>query len=289
MRPDLVLDARAEVGESPVWDATTSRLWWTDIPARRLHCFDPASGANESFDAPGRVGCFALARTGGLVVAMEHGFYRLESVSGVHEPLFEPETDRPENRFNDGRCDRRGRFLASSMHEPRTLPQGALWQLDPQKGGRLLAAHALVGNGLAFSPDDRFMYWSDSRRHRVFRFEYDIETGSAWNQRLWLESDDSQGRPDGAAVDVDGCYWSARFRGSRVIRFTPDGRIDREIRLPVSQVTMCAFGGPDLRTLYITTARENLDDAALAKEPLAGGIFAVDAGVQGLPEPRYNG
>jgi sugar lactone lactonase YvrE len=289
MTPDLVLDARAEVGESPVWDATTSRLWWTDIPARRLHCFCPASGANESFDTSGRIGCFALARTGGLVVAMEHGFHRLEPASGVHEPMFEPEADRPENRFNDGRCDRRGRFLASSMHEPRTVPAGALWQVDPAKGVRLLADHALVGNGLAFSPDDRFMYWSDSRRGRVFRFDYDSETGSAWNQRLWLETDDSLGRPDGAAMDTDGCYWSARFKGSRVIRFTPDGRIDREIHLPVSQVTMCAFGGPDLRTLFITTAREGLNAAALAEQPLAGGIFAVDPGCQGLPEPRFNG
>ena len=289
MTPDLVLDARAEVGESPVWDATTSRLWWTDIPAKRLHCFDPGTGRNECFAMPGRVGCFALARSGGLVVAMEHGFYRLEPVSGVHEPLFEPEADRPENRFNDGRCDRRGRFLASSMHEPRNVPQGALWQLDPAKGVRLLADHALVGNGLAFSPDDRCMYWSDSRRGRVFRFDYDIETGSAWNQRLWLETDDSLGRPDGAAMDTDGCYWSARFAGSRVIRFTPEGRIDREIQLPVRQVTMCAFGGPDLRTLFITTAREGLDDPALAEQPLAGGLFAVDPGCQGLPEPRFNG
>jgi sugar lactone lactonase YvrE len=289
MTPDLVLDAKATVGESPVWDGATSKLWWTDIPARRLHCFDPTAGHSDSFDTPGRVGCFALARSGGLIVAMEHGLYRLEPVSGMHELFFEPEADRPENRFNDGRCDRRGRFLASSMHEPRTSPQGALWQLDPTKGVRLLADQALVGNGLAFSPDDRFMYWSDSRRHRVFRFEYDIETGSVWNQRLWLQSDDSQGRPDGAAIDTDGCYWSARFRGFRVIRFTPDGRIDREFRLPVSQVTMCAFGGSDLRTLFITTARENLNEAELAREPLAGGIFAVDPGCQGLPEPRYNG
>ena len=289
MTPDLVLDARAEVGESPVWDGAAGRLWWTDIPARRLHCFDPATGSNESFAPPGRVGCFALANSGGLIVAMEHGLYRLWPESGAHDVLFEPEADRPENRFNDGRCDRRGRFLASSMHEPRTLPQGALWQLDPEHGVRLLADHALVGNGLAFSPDDRRLYWSDSRRGRVFVLDYDLETGNAWNRQLWLQTDDSQGRPDGAAIDTDGCYWSARFRGSRVIRFTPDGRIDREIRLPVSQVTMCAFGGPDLRTLYITTARESLDEAALAKEPLAGGIFAVDPGCQGLPEPRYNG
>lgn len=285
MTPDLVLDAKAECAESPVWDGESQRLWWTDIPARAVHCLDPATGRDEVFRAPGRVGCFALAKAGGLVLAMEHGFCRFDPATGNVQTIAEPEHDRAANRFNDGRCDRRGRFLASSMHEPRTSPEGALWQLDPGRGVRLLADHALVGNGLAFSPDDKLMYWSDSRRGRVFAFDYDIDDGAAWNRRLWLETDDSMGRPDGAAVDADGCYWSARFRGSRVIRFTPDGRIDREVQLPVSQVTMCAFGGSDLGTLFITTAAENLDPP----EPLAGGIFAIDPGVKGLPEPRYSG
>ncbi len=288
MTPDLVLDAKAECAESPVWDAAGARLWWTDIPARQVHRFDPSTGADESFAAPGRVGCFALARSGGLVVAMENGLSRLDLETGAHELLAEPEAGRANNRFNDGRCDRRGRFLASSMHEERSVPQGALWQLDPEFGVRLLADHVLVGNGLAFSPDNTIMYWSDSRRGRVFTFDYDIETGSAWNRQLWLETDDSTGRPDGACVDSDGCYWSARFRGSRVIRFTPDGKIDREIALPVSQVTMCAFGGADLQTLFITSAREGLDEAALAAEPHAGGIFAVHVGVPGMAEPKFS-
>lgn len=285
MTPDLVLDAKADCAEGPVWDGESRRLWWTDIPARALHRLDPAAGHDESWAMPGRVGCFALADHGELVLAMEHGFCRFEPATGEVQAIAEPEADRAENRFNDGRCDRRGRFLASSMHEPRTTPQGALWQLDPAQGVRLLADHALVGNGLAFSPDDRIMYWSDSRRGRVFAFDYDIDDGAAWNRRLWLETGDELGRPDGAAVDADGCYWSARFKGGRVIRFTPAGRIDREIRLPVSQVTMCAFGGADLGTLYITTAAENLE----SPEPLAGGIFAIDPGVKGLPEPRFSG
>lgn len=289
MTPDLVLDAKADCGEGPVWDGATGRLWWTDIPARAVHCFDPATGHDETWAMPGRVGCFALAETGGLLVAMEHGFCRFDPATGELTTIAEPEADRAENRFNDGRCDRRGRFLASSMHEPRTTPLGALWQLEAARGVRLMADNALVGNGLAFSPDDKLMYWSDSRRGQVFTFDYDIDSGAAWNRRLWLETDDSTGRPDGAAVDADGCYWSARFKGSRVIRFTPDGRIDREIRLPVSQVTMCAFGGSDLATLFITTAREGLDENALAAEPLAGALFAVDAGVAGLPEPHFSG
>jgi len=238
---------------------------------------------------PGRVGCFALRRSGGLVVAMEHGFAFADLEAGRVEPVCEPEADRPENRFNDGRCDRRGRFLAASMHEPRTRADGALYSLAPDLSWQQLAGGALVGNGLAFSPDDRLMYWSDSRHRRIFLFDYDIETGEARNQRLWMETPDALGGPDGAAIDAEGCYWSARFGGGRVIRFSPDGRIDREIRLPVRRVTMCAFGGPDLRTLYVTTARARMSAAELAEEPLAGAIFAIDAGIAGLPESRFAG
>jgi len=197
-------------------------------------------------------------------------------------------TRGPNFRINDGKCDRAGRFWSGTVDTATFGAHGALYRLDPDHTSHRVAGSFVTPNGIAFSPDDRLMYWSDSRRGRVFAFDYDLETGNAWNRRLWLETDDSLGRPDGAAVDVDGCYWSARFAGGRVIRFRPDGRIDREIRLPVSQVTMCAFGGADLRTLFITTAREGLDAATLARQPLAGGLFAVDAGSQGLPEPRFN-
>jgi L-arabinonolactonase len=287
--PDVALDAKAGVGEGPVWVAEEQALYWTDIPGRTLNRFDPASGKNRSWPMPGRVGCFALRRVGGLIIAMEHGFAFVDLDTGKVEPICEPEADRPDNRFNDGRCDRGGRFLAASMHEPRRRDDGALYSLAPDLGWQRIAGGVVVGNGLAFSPDDRLMYWSDSRRRRVFLFDYDIETGEARNQRLWMETADALGGPDGAAIDAEGCYWSARFWGGRVIRFSPDGRIDREIHLPVRRVTMCAFGGPDLRTLYITTARQGMSAAELAKEPLAGAIFALDAGIAGLPEPRFAG
>jgi L-arabinonolactonase len=264
-------------------------LWWTDIPSRTIHRLDPASGQHENWSAPGRIGSFALREGGGLVVAMEHDFAFFDPETGRLEPLAQAERDRPDNRMNDGRCDRRGRFFAGSMHEPRTMPLGALWRLDPDGGVTHIADGVLVANGLAWSPDDRLMYWSDSRRGRVFRFDYDIDTGEVGNRRLWMQTDDSLGRPDGACVDADGCYWSARFMGGRVIRFTPDGRIDREIRIPVARVTMCAFGGPDLKTLFVTTAREGMSADELADEPLAGGLFAIDVGIAGLPEPRFAG
>lgn len=286
---DVALDAGAVCGESPVWDQEAGVLWWTDIPTRTVNRFDPATGSNQATAVADRVGCLALAGSGGLVVAAERRFCRLDPASGALETLAKLEGEDPQNRLNDGRCDRRGRFFAGTMNEPRARRSGKLWRLDPDGTAKEMAHDVLVANGLAWSPDDRLMYWSDSRRGLVFQFDYDIETGTPSNRRIWLETDDSIGRPDGAAVDSEGCYWSARFMGGRVIRFRPDGTIDREIRLPVSRVTMCAFGGADLRTLYITTASEGMSPEDLKAEPEAGAIFAVDAGVAGLPEPRFAG
>jgi sugar lactone lactonase YvrE len=287
--PDVVLDAGAVCGESPVWDQEAGVLWWTDIPVRTVNRLDPATGRNEACAVEDRVGCLVLDRAGGLVVAAERRFCRLDPATGALATLARLEGEDTQNRLNDGRCDRRGRLFAGTMNEPRARRSGRLWRLDPDGSLRALADDVLVANGLAWSPDDRIMYWSDSRRGLVFTFDYDIGTGTPSNRRVWLETDDSIGRPDGAAVDSEGCYWSARFMGGRVIRFRPDGTIDREIRLPVSRVTMCAFGGADLRTLYIATASEGISAQELKAEPLAGAIFAVDAGVAGLPEPRFAG
>jgi len=286
---DLILDARNETGEGPVWDGQAQCLWWTDIPGKRLHRLDPAKSEHRSFAMPGRVGCFALREAGGLVLAMEQGFANFEPETGVIENLAEPERGLPDHRFNDGRCDRSGRFLAGSMNMARSGPTGQLWRLDSQGAVTRLAGGVTVANGLAFSPDGRTMYWADSPAETVFAFDYEPAAGALGRQRVWLEKGPAPGRPDGATVDADGCYWSARWAGGAVVRFTPDGRMDGMVRLPVSRVTMCAFGGPDLKTLYITTAREGMSPEELVREPLAGGLFAVRPGAQGLAEPRFNG
>lgn len=286
---ELVLDARDETGEGPVWNRGAQCLWWTDIPGKRLHRLDPSSGAHKTYDMPGRVGCFALREAGGLVLAMEQGFATFDPANGKIEILSEPEAGLADHRFNDGRCDPAGRFLAGSMNMARSSVSGQLWRMTPNKEVTRIAGDVTIANGLAFSPDGKLMYWADSPAEKVYVFDYDLDTGTPSNRRVFLEKGPAPGRPDGAAVDADGCYWSARWVGGAVVRFTPAGVIDRMIKLPVSRVTMCAFGGPDLRTLYITTAREGMTPEELAAEPLAGGLFVAEPGVQGLPEPSFKG
>ncbi len=219
---------------------------------------------------------------------MEHDIGFFDPERGTFETRATPEAGEADNRFNDGRCDRRGRFFAGSMHEPRTRDAGVLWRFDTLGVATAIAGGVTVANGLAWSPDDRLMYWADTFTQRIWTFDYDIDSGTVANRRLWLDAaSNAVGFPDGAAVDAEGCYWSARYMGGAVVRFTPDGRVDRVIEVPTERVTMCAFGGADLRTLYITTAWNRMTDAERAADPHAGGLFAIDAGVTGLPEPRF--
>ncbi len=286
---ELLVAAGCETGEGPVWDAREQLLWWTDIPGRTLHRCGPAGDRHETFAMPGRVGCFALREQGGLVLAMEHGFSVYDPKTGAFEALAEPEANLPAHRFNDGRCDRQGRFLAGSMNLARDAASARLWRLDPGGDVEAVADDCTIANGLAFSPDGRIMYWADSSRRQVFRFDYGAD-GRATNRRLWLDNDGAApGGPDGAAIDAEGCYWSARWGGGCVVRFTPDGHVDRTVLVPVSRASMCAFGGRDLKTLYITTAWEGMTPDARQAEPLAGGVFAIALDVAGIEEPRFAG
>ena len=260
-----VLEADIICGECPVWAPEESALYFTDIPGKAIHRFHPNSGALNRWPMPEEVGCFALREAGGLVAALRNGFAFIDLDAGSVEAIADPESDKPENRFNDGRCDRQGRFWAGTMHEPRTRRDGALYRLDTDASCHRIAGDALVANGLAWSPDSTTMYWSDSRRATIFTFDFDPATGAAANQRVFIELSEEQGRPDGATVDAEGFYWSACFRGGRVLRIAPDGTIDREIPMPVRDITMAAFGGPELDRLYITTSKEALSPAEQAR------------------------
>jgi sugar lactone lactonase YvrE len=287
---DLVFDARDQIGECLVWNSRDGSLWWTDISGARLHRLHLTSGDHRAVPTPARVGSFAFQPSGGLVLAMEDAFGLFDPATGKYEEICAPEAGMTGNRFNDGRCDRRGRFFAGSMYEPRGREAGALWRLDPDRSVHRISDGVTVANGLAWSPDDRIMYWADSPTSRVWTFDYNIESGTPSKRRLWLDGAPADlGRPDGCTVDAEGCYWSARYMGGKVIRYTPGGRVDRIIHLPVPRVTMCAFGGADLKTLYITTAQADTSELRAAEGPLAGALFAIATDVSGLPEPDFGG
>lgn len=281
-------DAKAICGESPVWVAEEGALYWSDIPGLRFHRHDLASGRNESWAVPEEICSFAPCEGGGFIAALRRGFAWIDPAAGLVRHLGGPRITGDTMRFNDGRCDRSGRhFFAGTMNLPRTDRTGTLFRLASDGSQSRVAGDVLVSNGLAFTPDNRGLYWSDSRSAIVWRFDFDPMTGQAGNQRVFVTPKPEQGRPDGAAVDAEGCYWSACWNGGRLVRWRPDGSVEREIAMPVTNCTMVAFGGPDLRTIFVTSAHDGLDAAQRDREPLAGGLFVLDAPTPGLPEAQF--
>jgi sugar lactone lactonase YvrE len=283
------------VGESPVWRAAERALYWTDITARRIHRLDPASGRRDSWPLPEMAGCFAFDARGGLIAGMQTGIYRLALEPGggvIAEKLAAPEMPLPSMRFNDGRCDRQGRFWAGTMHMdmPAAHAVGALYRYDARGLSGPHEPGLFTQNGLAWSPEGDRMYLSDShpRARTVWVFDYDRDAGLPRNRRVFVDMKGWTGRPDGAAVDADGCYWSCANDGGEVVRFTPAGAVDRRIALPVRKPSMCAFGGEDYATLFVTSIRPQAAEERAA-QPLAGAVFALLPGVRGLPEPGFAG
>jgi sugar lactone lactonase YvrE len=233
------------------------------------------------------VGSFAFRQRGGLIVAIKSGIYDFNLESGALTALAQPESDKPDNRFNDGRCDRNGRFWAGTMCDVAREPLGSLYRLDPDGACTYHFNEIIVPNSIAWSPNNRTMYFADTYKKTIWTFDYDHEAGAVSNRRLFQDMQDRAGRPDGSAVDSEGCLWNCEYAGGRVVRYTPDGRIDQTIQMPVDNPTCCAFGGSDLRTLYVTSARQRLTPEQLAEKPLTGSVFAVRTGVSGLPEARF--
>jgi sugar lactone lactonase YvrE len=274
------------LGECPLWDGR--ELWWVDILAPALKRLDPARGAQRALALTEPIGSFALRRAGGILAAMKSGLYLLNPEDGRLEAVARPETGLPSNRFNDGRCDRDGRFWAGTMKDegPRE-PAGSLYRLDPDGRCARMRGDLYVPNDLCWSPDGRTMYLSDTHRHVIWAFDYERASGAISRERVFAQGDALH--PDGACVDAEGCVWSCQYGGWRIVRFTPDGKTDRVLELPVANPTCCCFGGAALDTLYVTTATQKLAPDDLARQPLAGSVLALRPGVKGLPESRYAG
>lgn len=292
MQAELVVDARNAVGESPVWLAAEQALYWVDIEARGLYRWDAGSNHIRCWTTPERPGCIAPHSGGGWVCAMETGlFWLMPGERGNLQSTLCAAVDhaRPGMRFNDGRCDRQGRLVVGTMvmDMASAVDAGALYGCQREGKLRKLVDGLVVPNGLAFSPDGSTMYLSDShpRVQQVWAFDYDSGSGTPSNRRLFVDMTGLPGRPDGAAVDEDGCYWSCANDAGQIHRFTPRGRLDRSLDLPVKKPAMCAFGGARLDTLYVTSIRPVGVD--ISDQPLAGGMFALHPGVKGLPESPF--
>ena len=282
-----VLDVRAELGEGTLWDPAAAVLWWVDIWGKAIHRYDPATGRDDVFATPEYVGAVGVREKGGLVVSLVSGFYFFDPATGVFTPIVDPEADRPDTRFNDGKPDRQGRFWSGTVFEdpPRkTEFVGALYRLDAD-----LSCHRMVegigsSNGLAFSPDSRTMYFADSQGGFVWAWDFDPATGDIDRRRVFIDFRDTGGCADGATVDAEGCYWTTLPESGKLSRYDPDGRLMRTIMMPTSIPTCCEFGGKDLDVLYVTSAKlRKLTD------PYAGALFALDVGVKGLPLPAFKG
>jgi len=289
MEVQCVLEAAAGTGESPVWSEVEQALYWVDIPGCALHRLDPSTGDNATWAMPAQIGCVALREGGGLLVALQTGLFGFEPGEGTLQPLADPPFDPARACFNDGRCDRQGRFWVHDMALP-PAPSGQLYRVDRDHRVHPMAAGTMVGNGLAFSPDGRTLYHSDSHRsvQTIWAWDLDPADGTIGNRRVFATTHDVAGRPDGAAIDADGCYWTAANDGWQLIRYTPQGKVDRTIRLPVRRPTMLAFGGRELDVIFVTSMQPGADDPP-ADQPLAGGLFALAVGIKGLPEPRFAG
>lgn len=287
VRVEAVVRGGDQLGETPLWCDRTRRLWWLDIEKPRLRSWDPSTGRHETLPLPGRfAGTQALTEAGDRLLAEDLTLYLRDLDAGRRTDLVsvDPGLD---TRLNDGRVDARGRFWVGTMDNGLHRPTGSLYRVDPDGTATVIERDVIVSNGIAFSPDDRTLYFTDTRRHVSYAYDLDLDDGAVSNRRVFADHRATGERPDGACVDVDGCVWIAFFAGGRIVRHRPDGRIDREVRLPVTNPTCVCFGGPDLATMFVTTATKFLTSTQLAGEPLAGALLAIRGLGQGLPEHRF--
>ena len=282
-----VADVKAALGEGPVWVAQEQALYWLDIKGLRIFRMD-AAGDITAYNTPFKVGSLAPRERGGFIAGTEQGLAIVDLREKRYDLVVEPEPERPGNRFNDGKVDRKGRFWAGTMDDAEEEATGALYRVDFEFGCTRIDDGYKVTNGPAFSPDGAILYHNDSARQVTYAFDLDAQ-GNASGKRVFARYGEGDGYPDGMTVDVEGCLWIAFWDGWCVRRFSPEGERLEQIDLPVQRPTSCAFGGPDLDRLYVTSARTGLDEKELAMQPYAGGLFLLSAGVGGVAEVPFAG
>ncbi len=286
---DCVLDAKAVLGEGPVWRAETQDLVWVDIESARVCCFNPATGENQTWDVGEKPGLAVPTKQGDLILGTSVGFVRLDLASGVLSPIIDPEQDLPNNRFNDGKVDPEGRLWAGTMGLDEAPNVGSLYRLNRNLSTDKLFDQVTISNGMAWTSDQKTFYYIDSPTRRVDVFDCDMAGGTVSDRRTAFELPEGMGYPDGMSIDNEGMLWVALWQGWGVARFAPGGALLAKVEVPVECVTSCCFGGENWDELYITTSSRDLDETGRAEQPLAGGLFRCRPGVSGPPTNLFLG
>lgn len=289
--PACVVQINCLLGESPIWSTSEQALYWVDIRNPMIHRYAPDSGEHRKWPVETEIGSIGFAKDGKLIAGLRSGFARYDLDSNKPEALVDHEGNGRLNtcRLNDGKVDRAGRFWCGSMEDPGHSAIGSLFRLAADGTCDKVDDGIQVPNALCWSPDDKTMYFADSYQGCIWAHDFDLDSGAMTNRRVFAELPEDTGSPDGATVDADGFVWNANMFGSRITRYAPDGSVDRVIDMPVPQVTSCALGGADMKTLFVTTASLRMSRDDLAAQPLAGALFAIDVDTAGLPEPVYGG
>jgi L-arabinonolactonase len=286
-----LVEAKDILGEGVIWNVNEQALYWCDNLKSNIQRYDPATGKHRVWPMPEEVGSFVFRKKGGLCAAMKSGFAFIDDLDNLEVSyIIDPEPNSPQTRMNDGKCDRRGRFWCGSMDANLKDPLAALYKLEPNLTCHKMDDGIICSNGMAWSPDDKTMYFADTRAESVFAYDYDINDGTISNKRIFISTADMPGRTDGATVDVEGNYWFAHIHGSKILKYDPAGNILQAIDVPVIQPTMCTFGGKGLDVLYVTSATKFMQPGEDKIQPLAGSLFAIyGLGAQGIAEPLFGG
>lgn len=288
-KAELVIDARATLGEGPCWDAENRLLYWVDILEKKIHIYNPITRENRDMFIGQMVGAIVPRKSGGLVAALENGFYYVNPCIKTIDFIYNPESHLQENRFNDGKCDPVGRFWAGTTDSVGVDGKGALYCLHTDLSVSKQLEKVSTSNGLAWSPNGKYMYFIDTPTRKVVCFQYDMYTGHIKNPKDIIEIPEDEGLPDGMTIDEEGMLWIAHWGGGKITRWNPmSGEQLHTVRIPALYVTSCTFGGENLNELYVTTARTRMTETDLEVYPYAGGVFKIKTNVRGCVIHPFN-
>lgn len=290
MKIEAIVDCDTILGEGPLWDVREQRLYWIDSYGQKIFRASAAGGDVESWDVPQKIGSMALRKDGGAILSLADGFYFFDFATGATELVGLVDRAGPNIRVNDGKVDKRGRYVSGSMDITEASADGKLYSVGTDRSITEIDSGIVVSNGPCWSPDGSIFYFADSRSRAIWAYDYDLATGAVANKRRFVLFGEEDGLPDGATVDAEGYVWSAGVYKSKLHRFAPDGTLDRTIDMPVVCVTSVMFGGPELDTLYVTSMKTAPVPGVVETGPEAGSLFAITGlGVRGLPETRFGG